>query len=195
MKKEIPLSKSKFMIASSPVMLITSSWKEEMNIMTGSWGMPLSHNPPFVGIHIGKNHHTYELVKQSGEFIINIPHYGMLKEIIHCGTVSGRHDNKFLQCSLTPEPAVTVRAPSIGECLGYMECSVQDIYGAHDLSLFIGRVQRAVAEEEYFREDHWDLTRIKLVHHLGEQCYEVSGEMIKTGEGSGPEGIFLSPPG
>ena len=178
MKQEISLQKCMYMITSGPVVLLTSSLREEATIMAASWNMPFSRKPPLVGVYVGSSSYSWSLIRESGEFVINIPHSGLLKEIIYCGTVSGRHFNKFENTSLTPEPGVRVKTPCLRECIGHLECRVSDIYNRKNASVFIGEVLRAVVEEDFFINDHWNTDRIRLVHHLGEQCYEISGEMV-----------------
>jgi flavin reductase (DIM6/NTAB) family NADH-FMN oxidoreductase RutF len=82
-------------------------------------------------------------------------------------TVAGHHADKFLTCSLTPEPSKSLKAPCIKECIGHIECTVADIYEKQGIPLFIGKIERAFVEEGYFRDAHLDPGKARLVHYLG----------------------------
>ena len=68
--------------------------------------------------------YSYDLIRESGEFVINLPTSAMMKATDFCGVRSGRDVDKFAQCHLTPEPAQTVSAPMIAECPVSLECRV-----------------------------------------------------------------------
>jgi len=79
----------------NPVMLVSASHEEEESIITLAWGGTLCSNPPIVGISIRKNRFSYNLIKNSEEFVVNIPTSDMLEAVEFCGTKSGLDTNKW----------------------------------------------------------------------------------------------------
>lgn len=143
--------------------LITSgNIDNRANIASVGFCMPAAGQPPQVVFSIGKKFCTYELVKENGEFIINIPGENLVEEIKYCGFNSGYSVDKFSETGLTPVSARKVRAPIIEECHVHMECrvvretEVKPYYG-NDLNeaiankvLFIGEVVEAYADKEIY---------------------------------------------
>ena len=123
------------------MVLVTSvDEKGTPNIVTLAWAGVVCSDPPTIGLGIRPNRHSYGLIEQSKEFVVNIPSLSILNETNYCGRVSGRDHNKFEETKLTPEPASKVKAPLIKECPINLECVLQQIVkvGSHDL--FLGRV-------------------------------------------------------
>jgi len=178
MKREIDLKEWTNLITGGPLLLVTSRQRDKINIITVSWSMPLSLSPPMAAISVSRDSFSHDLIKASMEFVINIPHGGQLKEILYCGTVSGRHFNKFEKCSLTPVEGKKVNVPSINECCGYLECKVRDVHDKYGSTLFIARVLSAAVREELYSSKGWDLNRMKLVHQLSSSVFELSGDAI-----------------
>ncbi len=131
------------------------------NIVVVSFCMPAAGQPPQVACSIGKAFYSYELIEQTGEFIVNVPTKALQKAVYYCGTHSGRHVDKFKETGLTPLPARRLKAPIIVECIAHMECVVvgkldTKPYTNSDLkpniankTLFLGEVVEAYADEAY----------------------------------------------
>lgn len=180
MKTEIPKEKSSRLINSGNVVLVTSAYKDKINIITLAWKTPLCRKPALIGISVAKTHFSCELIEKSGEFIINIPDSGLLEKCVFCGRVSGRDKNKFKETGLTPVKAGRLRmVPVITECIAHIECYVRDIREIHDHKLFIGEIIYAEAEDEFFK-DTWDTDKIKLIYHLGGGAFTTSAGMINV---------------
>jgi flavin reductase (DIM6/NTAB) family NADH-FMN oxidoreductase RutF len=140
--------------------------------MTAAWQMPVSFKPVLVAISIGHERFSHKLILQSREFVINVPHIRMLKEVLCCGTQSGREIDKFEVCELTPVKAQKVQAPLIEECLGNIECKLHSIHEAGDHTIFIGEVVAASVKEGIF--DNYlkvELDGAKTLHHLGGKVF------------------------
>lgn len=174
-KKAVPVSKALRLINNGPVVMVSSILNEKPNILTLSWCTPLSRDPMLVGIAIGTNNYSHDMILKTREFVINIPHSGMLEKIVNCGKISGKEKDKFKELKLTPKEASYVAAPIIAECIGHIECRVRDIIPVGDHSLFVARVVAASAEEEYF-DDTWKLDKISLASHLGGLKFQISGK-------------------
>lgn len=130
-----------------PPCLITCGPVEHPNIITLTWAGSLCSEPPIMGVSIRPSRHSHPLVKQSGEFAINLPTAEMLRAVDWCGNFSGRDHDKFAAMGLTPVPAQVIRTALIKECPLNLECQVIQTVtlGSHDL--FLGKVVAAHIEE------------------------------------------------
>lgn len=145
-----------------PVVLVSCvDSKGRRNIITLAWSMPVSFNPPMVAVSIGFQRESYRMIKESGEFVVNVPPSKLVKAVLFCGTTSGRDVDKFSEAGLTAAPARRVRAPIIAECIAHLECKVEKAIEAGDHMIFIGRVLEAYAEEDF------NARRKEILLHLG----------------------------
>ena len=178
MKIEVPKNKAGRLISSGGVILVSSSYKDKNNIVTLAWHMPISRDPALFGVAIAKSHLSYELIKASEEFIINIPGLDLLKEVVFCGKISGRQVDKFKESKLTAEKASKlVKTVQIKECIAHIECYLRDAKDVGDHGLFIGEAIYASAEEGLF-DDTWKIDKAKLIFHLGGTLFTTSAEEI-----------------
>ncbi len=131
-----------------PPCLITCGPADKPNIITLAWVGTLCSEPPTIGISIRPSRYSHGLVKQSGEFAVNVPTAEMLRVVDWCGTVSGHSQDKFAAMGLTAVPAQAIHTVVIKECPLNIECQVvQTIHlGSHDL--FLGKVVAVHADEE-----------------------------------------------
>lgn len=181
MKIEIPISKANRLINSGNVVLVTSHYKDKSNIITIAWQTPVSIKPPALAISIGKERFSLELIKKSGEFIVNIPNWDLLEPMLYCGTHSGRDVDKFKETGLTPEKAEKlINTPKIKECIGEIECSVIDAIEVGDHIVFLGEVLYAEAEESLFKDGIWDTEKAGLIYHCGGTFFMKSTEYTKV---------------
>ena len=123
--------------------------------------------PPIVGIAVRKARYSHELISQAGEFTINFPGAGLLKETDLCGCISGRDRDKFAESGLTPVPAQYVKPPLIGECPVNLECRVLSIQEVGDHDLFLGEVLQVHADESVMKESgEIDYAKLDIVCFL-----------------------------
>jgi flavin reductase (DIM6/NTAB) family NADH-FMN oxidoreductase RutF len=123
----------------SPIVLVTSKSKNgKSNIITVGMYMPVSYEPPLVAISLKKGRYTQQLIKETGEFVINVPGKNLVDAARICGTLSGRKSDKFKEANLTPIPAKKVKPPLIKECIAHIECRVKADCMVGDSFLFIG---------------------------------------------------------
>lgn len=120
-----------------PTVLVTSVLEgSEPNIITIAWTGIMNSEPPVVYIGVRPvGRHSYRLIKESGEFVINVPSSEQARVVDYCGAVSGKEVNKFAKTGLTPVPATHVSAPLIEECPVNLECKVKQVLslGSHDV--------------------------------------------------------------
>jgi len=107
------------------------------NIITVSWGGTVCTNPPMCSISIRPERHSYDIIKKSGEFVVNLSTAKLAKATDWCGVKSGKDFDKFKTMNLTPMKAAEVDAPLILESPVNLECKVKQIIplGSHDLFL------------------------------------------------------------
>ncbi|MDD2344654.1 MAG: flavin reductase family protein [Bacteroidales bacterium] len=110
---------------------------EGYNIITVSWGGTVCTNPPMCSISIRPERYSYDIIKKSGEFVVNLSTAKLAKATDWCGVKSGREVNKFEAMNLTPMKASEIEAPLIMESPVNLECKVKQIIplGSHDLFL------------------------------------------------------------
>jgi len=181
MKIEVPISRANSLVNSGNVILVTSCYKDKSSIITIAWHTPVSIKPAVLGISVGKERFSAELIKKSGEFIVNIPAWNLLEQMLYCGTYSGRDVNKFKETKLTPQKAEKlINTPKIKECIGSLECSVIDTREIGDHIMFFGVVQYADADEELFKDGIWDTKKAELIYHLGGNFFMKSSEFKKA---------------
>lgn len=178
MKIEIPLDKANRIINSGQVILVSSGFEKQANIITLAWNMPLGHKPPLMAISVTPKRFSYELIKKSGEFAVNIPSVELFKEMYYCGRNSGRDVDKFKETKLTAQKANKLsHAPLIKECIGHLECRLKQEVEAGDHILLMGDIIYASAEKEFF-DERWLVDKVKLIYHLGDKFFTTSGKEI-----------------
>lgn len=137
-----------------PVVLVTCvNSTGAPNIITLAWAGTVCSEPPMVGVSIRPTRHSYQLIKDTKEFVINIPPTKFIQETDYCGIVSGKNIDKFAETKLTQEKAEKVQAPLIQECPVNLECVLKQTIplGAHDL--FLGEVIQVHIDEKVLEEN------------------------------------------
>ena len=158
------------------VLVTTIDNKGKPNIITLAWTMNVSFKPPIVAISIANtNRHSYKLLQQVEEYVINVPTREIIKEVLFCGRNSGKNVDKFQATSLTPARANKVQPPIIKECVGFIECKVINKVKAGDHTVFFGRVLDCYIKKDFSIDNKgYDLNKIKLVYHLGGNDFTIN---------------------
>ncbi len=133
-----------------PVVMVSCCDKNgKPNIITIAWAGTICSDPAMVSISVRKERHSYEMIKETGEFVINLTTEELVRATDYCGVRSGRDVDKFTECGLTPIPANKVSAPLIAESPINLECVVREVkeLGSHDM--FIAEVVSVSADEKY----------------------------------------------
>ncbi len=136
-----------------PVVMVTCADAEgKPNIITIAWAGTINSEPPMVSISVRKERYSYELIKNKGEFIINIPNRKLAFATDLCGVKSGRDNDKFSLAGLTAETASNVSVPLIKECPVNIECRVKHVIslGSHDM--FISEIVAVNVDESLIDE-------------------------------------------
>src|SRR6266566_7267628 len=113
-KKAFPLSKIRRFLEPGPIVLVSSAWKKESNIMTMGWHMMMQFSPALFGCYIWDGNHSFEMLRRSKECVINIPTTELVNEVVGIGNCSGSNIDKFKKFGLTPVwGGAKVKAPLI----------------------------------------------------------------------------------
>ena len=129
------------------VMVSCGDAPENYNIITIGWTGTVCSDPPMCYISVRHERYSYNIIKRTGEFVINLTTVDLARITDWCGVRSGRDYNKFKEMHLTPQQGQLVKAPLIGESPLNIECRVRDIrpLGSHDM--FLADVVAIDAEE------------------------------------------------
>ena len=136
------------------VMVSVSDGEGNDNIITVAWAGTVCTNPPMVSISVRPSRFSYDMLRKTGEFVINLTTEKLAYATDYCGVKSGRDVDKFKEMGLTAIPASVVKAPMIGESPVNIECKVREIkpLGSHDM--FLADVVAVHADEKYMDEKH-----------------------------------------
>jgi len=170
------------LLAPVPAVMVTVRDGEKDNIITVAWTGILSTVPPKTYISVRPSRHSYEMLKNSREFAINLTPSSLVKTADYCGMYTGKKVDKFEKCSLTKEDASKINCPLIAECPISLECRVTDIVpmGSHDM--FIADVVAVDVEESLIGENgRLHISRAKLSAFAHGAYFEVGRRIGKFG--------------
>ena len=121
---------------------------EKPNIITVAWAGTICSDPAMVSISVRKERYSHDIIKDSGEFVVNLTTRKLCYATDYCGVKSGRNTDKFADMHLTPQQSVKIAAPAIKESPVNIECKVKDIIelGSHDM--FIAEVVAVNVDEK-----------------------------------------------
>ncbi len=123
-----------------PVVLIGAYHNGKHNAMTASWVSQVSFDPLLMMVSIAPERHTYDLIRESGEFVISVLTQDQAEVARFCGSRSGRDTDKIAALALKTIPGKKVKVPLIEDCLANIECRVTAAHPAGDHVIFIGEV-------------------------------------------------------
>ena len=123
------------LIAPLPPVMVSCGDMEKSNIITVAWTGITNTVPPKTYISVRPTRHSYKIIKESGEFVLNLTPANLIKYADYCGIYTGAKVDKFAKCNLTKEAATEVACPIIAESPLSIECRVTDIIqlGSHDM--------------------------------------------------------------
>ncbi len=169
--KDFPVSRIRELLEPGPVVLVTSAWKGERNIMTMGWHMVVEFTPSLIACIISNRNHSFDMIRKSKECVINIPTADMARTVIGIGNCSGEDGDKFAKFGLTAVAADKVKAPLIDECYAQLECRVVDARLVNKYNLFILEVVKAHSTVKR-RHPH-------TLHYRGHGSFMLSGASLK----------------
>lgn len=129
--------KGSTLLAPMPAALVTCGTIEKPNILTIAWTGIVNTQPPKTYISIRPERFSYQLIRESREFVINLTTKQLVRAVDFCGVRSGRDTDKFGICRLTAEPSSQISCPMLAESPLSLECRVTDVIelGTHHMML------------------------------------------------------------
>ena len=168
-----------------PPVLVSCGSMEAANLITIGWTGTICTQPSMVSISVRPERYSYQLIKASGEFVINLPTRKLVRAVDWCGVKSGRDYDKFAEMKLTPLPASTVSCPILAESPVNLECQVTQVIplGSHDL--FLAKVTAVDVDEALLDE------KGKLCLERADLIVYSHGEYFSLGKQLGTFGYFV----
>ncbi len=156
------------MLSPVPAVMVSCRGREENarpNIITVAWAGTVCSSPPMVSISLKPERHSYQLIKDSGEFAVNLVGRDLCRELDRCGVKSGREADKFAACGFEPVPVEGLAfAPGISGCPAVIGCRVKDILPLGSHHLFLAEaVSVRVREDLFDQAGNIHLERAQLV--------------------------------
>lgn len=134
------------------VMVSCGDIAQESNILTVAWTGTICTNPPMVYISVRPERYSYAMIRETGEFVINLTTKKLARATDFCGVRSGRDLDKWNECHLTKIPADTVRCPMIAESPVNIECQVTEINELGSHHMFLAKVTAVHVDDAYIDE-------------------------------------------
>ena len=141
------------MIYPLPAVMVSCADKAgKSNIITVAWTGTVCTNPPMAYISVRPERHSYHMIRETGEFVINLTTKDLAFATDYCGVRSGRDVDKFAEMKLTKEAASVVAAPMIGECPVNIECKVTEVKELGSHHMFLAEVVAVHVDDAYMDE-------------------------------------------
>lgn len=134
------------------VMVSCQRENEKPNIITVAWVGTVNSNPPMVSISIRPERYSYNIIKETGEFVVNLTTEELVKATDFCGVRSGRDVDKYAEMNLTPAPSKTIKAPGIAQSPVCMECKVKQEIPLGSHTMFVAEITAVSVDEKYMDE-------------------------------------------
>ena len=180
-KRDYPLHQIRRHLETGPIVLVSSCWKGKANIMTMGWHMMMQFTPALFGCYIWDGDHSFQMIRNSRECVINIPTIELVDTVVAIGNSTGNKLDKFKKFGLTPIAAEKVAAPLIGECYASFECRLADPRVIAKYGLFIWEVVKAhvAATPKHPR----------TLHYRGQGQFMIAGRQISRREKFKPQNL------
>ena len=168
-----------------PLPVVMVSCKEEgkkPNIITVAWAGTICSDPVMVSISVRKERYSHSIIKNTGEFVINLVTQDLVYATDYCGVKSGRDTDKFAKMNLTPVNIEGVDAPAIAESPLSLACKVKEIkeLGSHDM--FIAEVVGVTVDDRYMDESgKFELNSTGLVAYSHGEYFLLGDKLGKFG--------------
>lgn len=164
-----------------PVVMVSVADRDgRPNIITVAWAGTVCTNPPMLSISVRPERYSYPILKETGEFVVNLTTRELAFATDYCGVKSGRDVDKFKELGLTPLKAEHVGTPLIAESPVNIECKVREVLPLGSHHMFLADVVAVHADEKYMDEKHkFHLEKAEpIVYSHG--AYLVCGEQLGT---------------
>lgn len=162
-----------------PAVLVSCRNKEgKDNVLTIAWAGTICSDPAMLSISVRKERYSYPMIKESGEFVVNLTTKALVEATDYCGVKSGKDEDKFAAMNLTQGEAEKINAPIIMESPVNIECKVKQVLelGSHDM--FIAEVVNVQVSEELLDEKgSFKLQEAELLAYSHGEYYELGNKL------------------
>ena len=165
-----------------PAVMVSCGTMENSNIITVAWTGILNTNPAMVYISVRPTRYSYNIIKNQGEFVINLTTKKLAKATDWCGVRSGEKYDKFKEMNLHKEKSNFVKCPMIKESPVSIECKVVDIKELGSHHMFIAEVLSINASDEFIDEKGaFDISKCDLIAYANGGYYPLGKKIGKFG--------------
>ena len=165
-----------------PAVMVSCGNMEKSNIITVAWTGILNTNPAMVYISVRPTRYSYNLIKESGEFVINLTTKDLAYATDWCGVKTGAKVDKFAEMHLTKEKAKFVKCPMIKESPVSVECKVKEIKELGSHHMFVAEVLAINADEKYIDEKGtFDISKCDLIAYSNGNYYSLGKKIGRFG--------------
>lgn len=178
-KLDLPVSQIRRYLEPGPIVLVSSAFRDTRNIMTMGWHTVMEFTPSLVGCVIAAGNHSFAMIRESRECVINLPTTALTDTVVAIGNTSGAEIDKFAAFGLTADDAREVEAPLIRECHASFECRLHDDALVDRYNFFIFRV---VCAHVAPTPEH-----PQTLHYTGDGVFMVAGKVISRRSKFRPE--------
>lgn len=164
-----------------PPVLVTVGDMDEANIITIAWTGILATIPPKTYISVRPSRHSYGILKEKGEFVINLPSTDIVREVDFAGIYTGAKVDKFAKCGFSKVASKEVSAPTIGECPIALECKITEILpmGSHDV--FMADIVSVSCREDVMEEGRICYDKADLLAYAHGEYFALGEKLGKFG--------------
>ena len=164
------------------VMVSVSDGNGKNNIITVAWAGTICTNPPMLSISVRPERYSYEMIKSTKEFVVNLTTKDLVRACDYCGVTSGRDVDKFEKMKLTPIKLPNVSVPGIKESPVNIECRVKKIEELGSHTMFIADVVGVTVDDEYMDEKgKFNINDTGLVMYSHGEYFVMGEELGKFG--------------
>lgn len=161
-----------------PAVMVSVGDMENSNIITVAWTGVICSEPAMVYISVRPSRHSYEIIKKSKEFVINLTTEELAYKTDWCGVKSGKDVDKFKEMNLTKQEAEFVKCPMIAESPISLECQVVEEKDLGSHTMFIAKVLGVHASEEYIDEKGaFDISKCNLMAYANGGYYSLGKKL------------------
>lgn len=165
-----------------PAVMVSCGTMEKSNIITVAWTGIISTNPAMVYISVRPTRYSYKLIKEQGEFVINLTTNDLVRATDWCGVKTGKKVDKFKEMKLHKEKANFVKCPMIKESPVSVECKVKEIKELGSHTMFIAEVLAINSDEKYINENGaFDISKCNLISYANGGYYSMGKKLGKFG--------------
>ena len=165
-----------------PAVMVSCGDFENSNIITVAWTGIMNTNPAMVYISVRPERYSYNLIKESGEFVINLTTEQLAYATDWCGVKSGANVDKFNEMKLTKQKANFVKCPMIEESPVSVECKVKEIKELGSHHMFVAEVLAINADDKYIDENGaFDISKCGLIAYANGGYYSLNKKIGKFG--------------